>query len=177
MLVIKAILILLLFIAAGSSVPQTSKVEPPEKLTSVCDILSNRGVYNGRLVALIGRWVSTDEGSWIESDCEKPIKTGSYTWSDIIFLNQDSSSPTIFAKHISFDFATADSKIAELTAHGKLPNEKVRWAVVYGLLETKEELETAFSADGSARGVGYGHLNASPAQIIYREKDLFVLPR
>ena len=55
--------------------------------------------------------------------------------------------------------------------------DKVEWAVVYGRFETHEELRTVVAGDGkTVYGDGFGHLNGSPAQVVYKDKDIKFIP-
>jgi len=173
----KCLLTLALLVAATSVAAQTSTNKAPDGFVTVCEVLTNRRSYDGKVVALIGRWSPTDEGFWLADDCENPAKTAHYVWSNIIFLAYDPSSPSIFAKGPKLDLAAANKKIAKLKAR-KPTNDKLTWAVVYGRIETKDQLPTVVAGDGkSIFPAGYGHLNAAPAQIVYREKDLVIVPR
>src|SRR5438093_8520912 len=72
MLFIKCILPLALLLAATP--PQKKTNDPPSDFATVCEVLANRGAYDGKVVALIGRRSSTDEGFWLASDCENSVK-------------------------------------------------------------------------------------------------------
>jgi hypothetical protein len=177
MLQLKYVLPLALLLATTSTLAQTATNKRPEAFVTVCEVLGNRGSYDGKVVALIGRWSPTDEGFWLADDCENPVKTGEYVWSNIIFLAYDPSSASIFAKGPKLDLVAANKTIADLKARHKPTNDKLEWAVVYGRVETKEELPTVSMREGqSSMPAGYGHLNAAPAQIVYREKDLVIIP-
>lgn len=158
-------------------VAQTSVMEKPLVPVSVCEVLSNRGLYDGRKAAVIGRWSSTDEGIWLIGDCENQIKTGDYVWNNIVSLEYDPSSPTAFPDEMKFDEVAVNIKIAELKRRLKPSKEKAKWAVVYGRVQTQEELPTVVARDGkSVFPAGYGHLNGAPAQVIYKDKDLIIIP-
>jgi hypothetical protein len=43
------------------------------------------------------------------------------------------------------------------------------WITVRGRLETRLKFELVQWGDGKQRPYGYGHLNASPAQLVYQE--------
>lgn len=104
MLQLKCLLTLALFVAATSVAAQTSTNKAPDGFVTVCEVLTNRGSYDGKVVALIGRWSPTDEGFWLAGDCKNPAKTADYVWSNIIFLAYDPSSASIFAKGRSLTF-------------------------------------------------------------------------
>ena len=143
----------------------------------MCDIINNRSFYNGKVVAVIGRWSPTDEEFWLVDDCAKEIKTGDYVWDNMVSLEYDPSSPTAFPDKMKLDKIVVKKKIAEMKSRMKPTKDKIQWAVAYGRVETQEELQTAYAGDGkSLFPAGYGHLNAAPAQVIYKDKDLKVLP-
>jgi|GEM_PF-4698430 hypothetical protein len=174
MLLLKYTLPLVLLLAATSASSQTTTNKAATEVVTVCEVLGNRGAYDGKTVALIGRWSATEEGFWLADDCFSPVKTGEYVWRNIIFLAYDPSSPSLFSTGPKLDGAAVSAKIDELKARSKKTADKLEWAVVYGRIETKEEIPTV--DDGKPRPAGYGHLNGAPAQIVYREKDLVLLP-
>lgn len=150
-----------------------SQADKPLKPITVCEALRNRKLYNGKMVAIIGLWSATDEGAWLADECEQKLRTGDYVWSDSISLKYDPSSPSAFAGEMPLDMDAAKKEIEEMKGRIKSLPEKVEWAVVYGRFETYEELETVFAGDGkTVYGNGFGHLNGSPAQVVYKNKDI-----
>src|SRR4029077_14059567 len=121
----KYILTLLLLVAASAAAVQNNN---QTKFVTVCEVLGKRGSYNGKVVALIGRWSPTDEGFWLADDCEKPVKTGDYVWDNLIVLAHDPSSPSIFSNGPQLDRVALNKKIAELKSCSKPTNEKLAWA-------------------------------------------------
>ena len=130
MLLLKCFLSLALLLASAPSQAKTEK--RPSDFVTVCEVLGDRGAYDGHVVALIGRWSSTDEGFWLASDREDSVKTGDYVWSSIIFLAYDSSSPSIFSNGPKLDYVAANRRIAEMVARSKTATDKREWVVVYG---------------------------------------------
>jgi hypothetical protein len=156
---------------------QTSLNRTSPGFVSVCEVLTNRKFYDGKIVGLIGRWSATEEGFWLVEECESQIKTGDYSWRTVIALTYDPSSPSIFSSGPRLVDAALNKKIAELDAAFGSANDKRSWAVVYGRIETREELRTMVYCNRKLiRPAGYGHLGGAPAQIVYREKDLVVSP-
>ncbi len=177
MFTMKYILILTFLFSALAVVAQTSKIEKPLEPVTVCDVINDRAFYNGKTVAVIGRWLPTDEGFWLADDCVTQIKTGDYVWGNDVSLEYDSSAATALTQGFRLNKATVKKKIAEMKSRLKPSSEKIQWAVVYGRVETQEQLKTALAGDGkSIFGLGYGHLDGSPAQVVYRKDDLKVLP-
>ena len=158
------------------STAQTSEIQEKLKPVTVCEILNNRSSYNGKTVAIIGSFVGTMEGFWINDECLKQIKEGNRVWPNSIFLRYDPTSPTRLSKGLEVKDIDAKQTIAQLKRRIKPVKGKYYWAVAYGVLETSDNLQTGIAADGKTIiPDGYGHLNAAPAQIIYREKDLLPL--
>ena len=173
----KYILVLTFLFSTTAVMAQTTKNEKYLELVTVCDVINNRAFYDGKVVAVIGRWSPTDEGFWLADDCSTQIKTGDYVWNNIVSLEYDPSSPTALTNGFKLNKAAVKKKIAEMKSRLKATKEKTGWAVVYGRVETQEELQTAYALDGkSIFPAGFGHLNAAPAQVVYRKNDLKVLP-
>ena len=149
------------------------------KPITVCEALKNRKLHNGEVVAVIGLWSATDEGFWIFDECEQKIRTGDYVWPDDISLEYDPSAPSAFKGEMPLDMAVAGEKIEEMKGRIKSRPDKVQWAVVYGRFEAREELQTVVASDGkTVRRVGFGHLGGSPAQVVYKDKDIkFILEK
>jgi hypothetical protein len=170
-------IVLAVLIRLDPAAAQTSTTKPPETLVTVCEVLNNRTSYDGKLVALIGRWSPTDEGFWLTDNCSQAVKTESYTWSNIIYLAYDPVKKSLFATKPKVDAIVAKTRIADMTAR-QATQDKLEWAVVYGRIETKAELPVVVASDGKTiLPAGYGHLSAAPAQIIYRQNDLVILPK
>src|SRR6267378_1191715 len=140
MLILKYILPLILLLAATSTMAQTTTSKTQTEFVMVCEVLSNRRPYDSKFVALIGRWSATDEGFWLVDDCDNPVKTGDYFWNNIVFLEYDPVSPSAFAGGPNLDNTVAKEKIAEMKGRSKDSNIQSEWVVVYGRVETKEEL-------------------------------------
>jgi hypothetical protein len=129
------------------------------------------------MVTLIGRWSATDEGAWLESDCSSAIRTGDYLWPNSIWLEYDPSSPSAFEGEMPVNLAAAKSEIEKAKKRKEPFGGKDKWAIVYGRFETHDELRTAVAGDGvSVYGVGFGHLNESPAQVVHKSKDVLLIP-
>ena len=177
MLLLKCILTISFLLTATSMAAQTATSKASTDFVTVCEVLGSRGAYDGKFVALIGRWSPTEEGVWLKSDCANQVKTGDYVWKNIIFLKYDPSSPSVFSNGPDLDVEVANRKIAEIDGSNASRKEERGWAVVYGRIETKENLRTVVGRDGKPRPAGYGHLSGAPAQLVYREKDFVTLPR
>lgn len=161
---------------AGKHAVTLSAREQPLQLVTVCEVLKNRNLYNGKMVAILGHWSATDEGAWVVGDCSHHLKTGAHLWSDSIWLEYDSSSESAFKDHMPMDMVAAKRKLRELKRDTKPCSTNYKWAVVYGRFETYEELRTSIAGDGNTtHPAGFGHLNDSPAQIVHKSKDVLFI--
>jgi hypothetical protein len=175
----KTIALVLIFIINSTvTLAQTSSRSETITVAGVCEILDNRSFYNGKDVAIVGRWSTTDEGFWLTDKCDNQTKTGDYIWRNILALTYDPSLPSAFANGLKTNKSEIEKKINELKERLKTSNDKTAWAVVYGRVETAEELQIVEMAGGktgkTVMPAGYGHLNAAPAQVFYKKKDLIV---
>jgi hypothetical protein len=166
------LLVLTFLIISTVTLAQTSSGSKTITVVGVCEILINRSFYNGKDVAIVARWSDTDKGFWLTDACGTQIRTGDYTWKNLIVLTYDPSSSSAFENGFKPDKAVIEKKIKELQAGLKKSDEKVLWAIVYGRVETTEKLQTAESLDGTVGPAGYGHLNGAPAQVFYKQNDL-----
>jgi hypothetical protein len=157
---------------AAAAYGQTTR---PVEIVTVCQVLSDRASFNGEYVAVIGQLAAGGEGRWIVDQCEKPTKTNSYVWSDMISLEFDPQAATARPPEFAIDLDEVEKKIGELKLRIKRTKD-LEWGLVYGRIVTQEYLQTTTRRDGSVIPDGFGHLGASPAKIVYRQKDLKTIP-
>ena len=168
----KTLLIAIFFLPTLSAFGQTTR---PIEIVTVCQVLSDRSSFNGEYVAVIGQLSATEEGRWIVDQCEKPTKTNSYVWSDMISLEFDPQAATARPPGFAIDQDEVERKIGELKLRIKRSKD-LEWGLVYGRIVTQEDLRTGLRRDGTVIPDGFGHLGASPAKIVYRQKDLKTIP-
>ena len=66
------------------------------------------------------------------------------------------------------------SSVLTILRSTKLDFYKNTWAVVYGRFETRENLFAARDVNANSyHGIGFGHLGAAPAQLVYRKNDIW----
>lgn len=170
MVILKCIFLFLF--ATAVTVAQKTTTEKPIEIVTVCEVINNRSFYNGKVLAVVGSYYGGYHGRWLSDECTNQIRTGNHVWDNSIWMEYDSSSKTSFPNGVKFDDSIVKKKIAEMKQRLKPSDEKVQWAIVFGQIETKEELEIGYALDGkSINPFGYGHLNESPAQIVFKEKD------
>jgi hypothetical protein len=69
--------LLALAILVASILPLESFQNEPQTI-SVCDVLRDPVQFNGKMIAVRGFLVSTDEGSWLKGDCKETLVTWGY---------------------------------------------------------------------------------------------------
>jgi hypothetical protein len=123
------------------------------------------------MVTIRGELLRTEEGSYLSAvECQKPLVVSGFTWEPeyaIDLTTPDSvlvESPELPVAAVSVD--PASSKLLNHYAG----DSKARILItVRGRLETRRNFELVQWGDGKQRPYGYGHLNASPAQLVYQE--------
>jgi hypothetical protein len=165
--------VLCLAILVAVSIPTHAPrvtTEAPLKPVTVCEILKNHKLYNGKVIAVIGRYAPTEEGSWLFDDkCEVKLETDQIIWPNILWLKYDPSSPPL-STSLEVDMVAVRAKLGELKQQAH--DDTAEWAVVYGRLEFPDKLETVVVPTGRRRWAGYGHLGTSPGQIVFRQGDV-----
>jgi hypothetical protein len=134
---------------------------------SVCRALDDRLRLNGKIVSIRGYEESTDEGSWLKSDCDAHVTTGGHVWPDLIWL---STSHQHAAREIAFQTdMDALQRFGDATAKAARSGRKYRaWVTYEGLFETEGGVEAGDDKVGPDQGVGFGHLNGAPAQLVIK---------
>jgi hypothetical protein len=140
---------------------------------TVCDVLKNMSVYNGQEIIVVGRLVGTSEGSWLGAECPQKVVQNGTEWDTVITLADimaQSEAPSFF-KGFHWNDQLLLKKVSELkpmTVLHAVPQIHYRdeWAAVFGRFETHPL---------QSRGDGFGHLNGSPARLIWPEKGVHIL--
>jgi hypothetical protein len=165
---------------------------------TVCEVLANPLQFNGKDLAVLGRFGITDEGRWLsEDDCGRRLVTKGFTWPNLIWVEccyQPAPDPPTGS--LLLDEAALAEKLRQVrkttqlrlvkrwVGSGVVKNgvavptssgwQDVRedWAVAYGRLETRGEPQVVRGGDGQLRGFGFGHLAAAPVQLIIKQKHV-----
>jgi len=163
---------------------------------TVCELLANRSAYNGKAVALLGKFLNSHfDGTWLSEDnCDSKITTAGYTWPNQVFIGGSESDPTppngllvldpdALSKKLDLVRRTTTLRMVEETLYrkgGGVTHELVQenWAVIFGRIETRQDLRPPRRAGGGLDqdwGNGYGQMSASPAQIIGSSENTFYI--
>ncbi len=127
------------------------------KPITVCEVLDNLMLYQGKVIAIAGSLVTNEEGVWLSSkSCPKPFLTEGYAWPREMAIN------LVRDKSRAVKVDPALDNVSNRAA----PDEYV-WVIVTGKLETKSHFEMVLRTDGSRVPYGFGHLNLSPAQLTF----------
>jgi hypothetical protein len=136
---------------------------------TVCDALENLQTYNGKTVIIVGRSSTTGEGSWLDQECDRKLVTQSFTWPSSIstaYIKRTTAPPPKLPEGFSWDVEALKQKLESVKKKTRLRPDDV-WLALYGRLETHDKLQVALCGGGRLCGVGFGHLSASPAQLVY----------
>jgi|ERR1041385_4416255 hypothetical protein len=202
----KAIVLLVLIAGIVAVLPciavAQAKSDESVTLVTVCEVLKDPQHFNGKDLAVLGRFGYTDEGLWLsEDDCGFKLSTGSYDWPNLVWLHccyepapDPPSGSLVLDKDVLAEKIAQVRKTTKLKVQRRWVNSgivkdgktestsgwrdvKDDWAVVFGRLEARSELK-APSGTGPNRywGNGFGHLAASPVQLVIRQKNIKVMP-
>jgi hypothetical protein len=152
-------------------------------VVTVCEALHDLSRYHGKSIVVVGRFGSTDEGSWLSEDCERKIVTNGYTWADTISTTYSSSeveSPPGLPKGFKWNRELLTKKLKDVQKTTKLQvlkedNYSDKWVAIFGRFETRLPLQVVTGGSGKLMGYGFGHLNTAPAQLISDEAGFYEL--
>lgn len=163
-----------------SAQPAMAPSGPSVPSVSVCQVLAEPLKFDGRLIELTGVQEGTDEGAWLAGpECPGVLKTLGYVWPSIIYLQMPDSPLCLHAVDFKYDFRSqkrVDQKYGAL--HRKFPDRCIVWKYT-GLLETRADWSaaTAVYPNGTRKLVGFGHVDAAPAQLLLKQiDDVVVIP-
>jgi len=133
------------------------------RIFTVCELLnveSFRWIHTAPVV-IIGNLVQTSAGSWLEQTCGNPLKSGTHSWPDAIFLNKDSST----SNSLTFILEDAGNRFGKDFIQNNSTGDSVAVAVA-GRLIAGDNLVYVKCGEEKTCGFGYGPISA-PVQINY----------
>ena len=155
------------------SVGSVQSAMPQSEPLTVCSVLADAPRYNGEMVRIRARVVSTGEGTWlVGSGCDGAMTVSGYAWPSIIWLAYPDS--RVLKHPVAFDFdwksqARTTEKYEKSRTHWA--EESVEWTYS-GMFETRSDWWNYVGPDGKLNKYsGFGHLGGAPAQLIIRSLD------
>ena len=144
---------------------------------NVCEVLNALPRYRDETVTIRGELLRTEEGSYLSAvECQKPLMVSGHTWrpeSAISLTPPDS--PSVGRPESPVPKVSVDPGSSMLLNQYATDSKARIWITVRGRLETRVSFEVVKWGDGTLRPYGYGHLNLSPAQLVYFEmKDAVI---
>lgn len=190
-------------VLTGTALAQHKSDDGPLKPVTVCEILANPQVFNGKNLAVLGRFSFTDEGQWLVDDgCGTKLVTDGYTWRNLIWLDRcHEAAPDPPSGSLILDESDLNEKLVQVRRTTQLKVQrrwvnsgivhkdgttestsgwrdvKDEWAVVYGRLEARNNLKPP-QGNGPNRywGNGFGHLAAAPVQLVIKQNNIRTIP-
>jgi hypothetical protein len=121
--------------------------EPALQPVTVCEVLQDLSAYDGKVVAVVGRFSFRHNGRWLgEQNCDRKLVIGEQEWPNALWVTYDPASaprsrPPCWRSMRAPRPETARRE-ARHAAH-QVPLRKPdydSWAVVYGRVETRKDL-------------------------------------
>ena len=151
--------------------PLIEGAEPALQPVTVCEVLQDLPAYDGKVVAVVGRFSSRQMGRWLgEQKCGRKLVTGNQEWPNALWVAYDPAAAPQPPVVLAVDAALLAQKLRAVklgTSLTKLPfgsPDYDNWAVVYGRVETRKDLVTV--TEGGTRKNGFGYGESSPARLV-----------
>jgi Gram-negative bacterial TonB protein C-terminal len=159
------------------------------KPVTVCEVLSNPVAYDGKDIALLGRFDHSPDGNWLsEETCPSALIVDGYTWPNQVWIGGGESAPDPRFGLLVLDPIALSEKLESVrrTTHLRLEETGTSsgprmvsqsWEVMFGRIEARERLrppEGAFPRRDW--GNGFGLMNTAPVQIIGKPENTFLIP-
>ena len=164
----------LIWILLLLSLLSDSKVSQP---LSVCEVLKALPKHRNQMVTIRGEVLRTEEGTYLRAvECQKPLLVAGLTWEPAYAIHlTPPDSPLVESPELPIPTVTVDPASSRLMSQYAADAKTRIWLTVRGRLETRITFELVKWGDGKLRPYGYGHLNLSPAQLVYQQmKDAVV---
>jgi hypothetical protein len=150
-------------------------IQQQGKPISVCQLLTHREDYNGRLVTVRGEVKGSSESAWLEADpdCNYKLITRGVVWPSIVSLaypNSRSKDPMDKAD-FGVDWRAEESEGAVVRKLGFNPDKDHLFETFVGLFRTHLDLDKRVNPNKQDwPRFGFGHLGTAPAQILTKTR-------
>lgn len=158
---------------------------PPSDIpvVTVCEALTDLQRYEGKTIVVLGRFTSTDEGSWLDAECGFKVQNAKWEFPTSISTSYavDEFAPApIKPSGFRWDEPLLRQKLEQLKQTTRLRevrsiNYADQWVAFLGRLETQLPRKIRVSAERIGYTPGFGHLSAAPAQLIPAKNGFLVL--
>jgi len=118
--------------------------DPPLVPSGVCEVLHDLPSYEGKSVAVVGRYSFRDNGRWMGEQACDPGSPGPGGTPPLLWLVEDSTDGPKPPGDFELDAVALHRKLALIQQHTALgkfrfgSSDYDRWAVVYGRVETRK---------------------------------------
>ena len=145
--------------------------EPALRPVTVCEVLQDLSAYDGKVVAVVGRFSARQTGRWLgEQKCGHKLVSGDQEWPNAFWVTYDPEDAPKPPAVLAVDATILAQKLRAVKVGTSLTNlpfgstDYDNWAVVYGRIETRKDLVTV-TADGPRKN-GFGYGQSSPARLV-----------
>jgi len=163
-----AIKILTMVIVAALFAPGQTRtpVASPIPVLTVCEILSQRMDYNGKLVSIRASIHSTGEGEWLDGkNCTGSITSDEYVWPSMIAVQ------IADGRDFTSSYQASRKLRPKLKRIGRWAHEGCIVWTYTGVFESRATYEKVSYPNGSPTYIGFGHEAAAPAQLLLKAVD------
>ncbi len=151
--------------------PLIEAAEPPLQPVTVCEIMQDLAAYDGKVVAVVGRFSSRQSGRWLgEQKCARKLVIGDQEWPNAFWITYDPADAPKPPAVLAVDAPLLSQKLRAVKVGTSLTKLRFgsgdvdSWAVVYGRVETRKDLVTVTATGARKNGFGYGE--SSPARLV-----------
>jgi len=145
--------------------------DPALQPVTVCEVLQDLAAYDGKVVAIVGRFSFRHNGRWLgEQTCDRKLVIAEQEWPNALWVAYDPASAPKPPAVLAVDAALLSQKLSAVKR--ATPLTKFRfgstdydsWAVIYGRVETRKDLVEVTAGGTRKNGFGYGE--SSPARLV-----------
>jgi hypothetical protein len=142
---------------------------------SICDLLKDLAEYRNQSVQVRGELrTGRHRNALFGVNCEHSVLTDEHVWLDALWLVAEKRSTKVNEPGVD---KKAMKEVYDAIGTARRNGKKGKVLLTFvGRIETRERFFGGRGGNGRWIGNGYGHMNAYPAQLVYRSaKDVEVL--
>jgi hypothetical protein len=151
--------------------PPIEGAEPALQPVTVCEVLQDLSAYDGKVVAVVGRFSARETGRWLgEQKCGHKLVLDDQEWPNAFWVVYDPETAPKPPAVLAVDATLLAQKLRAVKLGTSLTKLRFgspdydNWAVVYGRVETRKDLVTV--TGGGTRKHGFGYGESSPARLV-----------